>query len=187
MIVCDSTERWSPGRAGGGQTQQPVSISPLTGSSGSSWFSDIPAYLIINLSSLPPFDTAAAAKGGLRDGFFAPKRRALTATLKLQTTVYAAVSIPFKGFTRHQGLRDLARSSHLCRGWETAALQKHVERRRGLRHKRCTCPSCSPPTWPSVECLLRQSMKHSLASKVPPLLFSPLLIISLQPTARTTD
>lgn len=51
-----------------------------------------------------------------------------------------------------------------------------VEWRRRLsdvREKHCTCPSCSPPTWPSVQCLLHECREHSLASKVP-LLFSSL-------------
>lgn len=83
-VWCDRvnvTERWPPGRAGGERTQQPVSISPLTGSSGSSRFSEILAYLVMNLSSLPQSDAAAAAGGRLQDGCFAPKRRALTQPL----------------------------------------------------------------------------------------------------------
>lgn len=51
-----------------------------------------------------------------------------------------------------------------------------VEWRRGLsdaREKHCTCPSCSPPTWPSVQRPLHECREHSLASKVP-LLFSSL-------------
>lgn len=36
---------------------------------------------------------------------------------------------------------------------------------------RCTCPSCSPPTWPSVQILPHEYREHSLASKVPLLFF----------------
>lgn len=67
--------------------------------------------------------------------------------------------------------------------------QYGVEWRRGLsdaREKHCTCPSCSPPTWPSVQRLLfRECREHSLASKVPLTFF--FFISVLQPTARTTD
>lgn len=48
-----------------------------------------------------------------------------------------------------------------------------------LREKRHTCPSCSPPTWLSVQRLRQECMEHSLASKVPPhpcfFFFSPRL------------
>ena len=175
-VRCDATET-RPGLTGppvSGHTVTTESISPSQqGFSGSLKFNKPLWYPVIRFSSSPKSDEATASGCSSQE---APRSLARL-PLRLWTIVYAAVSIPFRGFTRHWGLRDCTTLISFVSGLgkrehsEYTLHQYGVEWRRGLsdgREKHCTCPSCSPPTWPSVQRLLfRKCREHSLASKVP--------------------